>query len=1178
MTPVGVDEAAFEAFIAESLVSSGGWQAVRVGTGPDIVERFDLGRGIDREDLFAFISATQGESWSQLMKLHGGEAAARSRFSDRLAKELDARGTVDVLRHGVVDVSVTIRLAYFRPAHGLTPDLMARYDANRLTVVRQLRYEAASANTIDLCLLVNGIPVATAELKNPLTGQTVEDAIEQYRRDRDPRNVTLARRAVVHFAVDTESVAMTTRLAGAKTRFLPFNKGNDRSAGNPPNPSGHRSAYLWEEVWQRDAWLDLLARYIHVEKPPKGSKQPPSVIFPRYHQWDAVRRVEADARETGAGASYLVQHSAGSGKSNTIAWLAHRLSTLHDERERKVFDKVVVITDRVVLDRQLQDTIFQFEHAHGVVERIDRDSRQLEEALAGERARIIITTLQKFPVVLERGVDLPDRRYAVIVDEAHSSQTGDAARDLKAVLGAPAEEQLAQAESEDREAPGEPPDTLLDALQTSVAARGRQPNLSFFAFTATPKARTLELFGTWDEKEKRHRPFHLYSMRQAIEEGFILDVLQNYVTYETYWRIEKAILEDPSYEARAAQAAIARFVSLHEHNLAQKAEIIVEHFRRHVARRIGGKAKAMVVTSSRLHAVRYKRALDAYIREKGYGDVHALVAFSGTVTDDGLDFTESNMNKVPESQTAEQFGTDSYQVLVVAEKFQTGYDQPLLYAMYVDKTLSGLAAVQTLSRLNRIADGKDGTFILDFRNDADGIRKAFEPYFGETVAPRTDPNLLFDVHAELAPFGVLRDDEVTAVAELLVRRDDPAATAKVYAALSPAVERFHALDEDDQGKFREALSKFVRLYSFLSQVAPFGDTRLERDYLFSKALASLIRKAPGESLDLGAEVELTHLRQEQTFAGSVALDANIGEVQTVFGEGRGTSHHEVDSLSSIIEKMNARFGTDLTDTDRLFFDQVIDDLANDSRLQVEAAANDLEGFALGMDKVFTQAIAGRLSRNEAAAFAVLDNADLRAGLIDAYLPALHAKARVARQAVCPIGDLLGPDRENRFLEYKATLRWDINQQSKTTGIPESAVVKTVAGFLNSEFGGTLLIGVADDGTVRGLEDDYATFSKRGHRGDQDLFGQHLQSILLARLGHAAMANVNWEFQTVDGHDLCRIQITPSDVPVFEAKDAVPTFWWRYPVGTTAITNELERGQIIGRRWRRDGPTADRAYC
>ncbi len=683
-------EAGFESFICDWLVDRGGYDAVKVGTAQGSPTDFDPARGLDTAELYAFIGATQGEKWDELRNLYGDPDKAQRGLADRLAKEVDARGTVDVLRHGVVDLGVTIRLAFFRPAWGLTPELVERYGKNRLTVTRQLPYEAGLTKAVDLCLFVNGVPVATAELKDALTGQGTDQAIEQYRTARDPKN-PLLRRAVVHFAVDTERVAMTTRRAGKATRCLPFNRGHDLGAGNPPNPSGHRTAYLWERAWQRDAWLDLLNRFVHAEPAPKGSAKAPAVIFPRFHQWDAVLALTGETREHGAGRDSLVQHSAGSGKSNTIAWLAHRLSSLHDATDAKVFDKVVVITDRRVLDRQLQDTIYQFEHAHGVVVRIDENSQQLADALAGEQARIVITTLQKFPFVTDKIGALPERTYAVIVDEAHSSQTGESATALKAVLGAKAGEPD----------PDEPPDPAEDALAAAVAARGRQPNLSFFAFTATPKARTLELFGRYDPATDRHVPLHLYSMRQAIEEGFIHDVLAQYVTYQTYWNIEQATPEDPESDPGKARAAIARFVSLHPHQLAQKAEVIVEHYRAKVRRRIGGMSKAMVVTASREHAARYKLALERYINDKGYADVGVLVAFSGTLDIDGKHETESSMNGFPESRTTAELDTDAWHLLVVAEKYQTGFDQPKLYAMYVDKPLTGLAGVQTLTRLNR---------------------------------------------------------------------------------------------------------------------------------------------------------------------------------------------------------------------------------------------------------------------------------------------------------------------------------------------------------------------------------------------------------------------------------------------------------------------------------------------
>ncbi len=986
-------ERAFEDAIEAWLLDHGGYTA----SSPD---RLDPVLGLVPESVLGFVQETQEKAWEQLVSRYGGAATdAEAGFLRRLAAEIDNRGTLDVLRHGIVDQGVQFRVAFFKPAHGLTPELLSRYEANRLTVMRQVPYQAGEFKTLDLCLYLNGIPVASAELKNPLTNQTVEHAKEQYRYDRDPNNVLLGRRALVHFAVDPEEVAMTTKLEGPRTQFLPFNLGADGGAGNPPNPDGYRTSYLWERVWQRDAWLDLLARFMHVEMPSEGSKAEKRkwarVIFPRFHQWDAALKLEADARAQGAGANYLVQHSAGSGKSNTIAWLAHRLSTLHDEADEKVFDKVVVITDRVVLDRQLQETIFQFEHVRGVVEKIDKDSAQLGDALAGEQARIIITTLQKFPFILDRVAEFPQRRYAVIVDEAHSSQTGEAAKDLKLALSAAEAEDTELAEAEatdlaDEESRGDGEDFLAQ----QAAARGRQPNLSFFAFTATPKARTLELFGTRNSVTRLDEAFHLYTMRQAIEEGFILDVLANYTTYDTYFKLEKAIQDDPEYEIPKARAAIARFLMLHPHNLAQKAEIIVEHFREHTRSKIGGKAKAMVVTSSRLHAVRYKLALDKYIHDHGYEDVHTLVAFSGTVTDRGDEFTEPRMNAFPESQTPTQFEDGDYQVLVVAEKFQTGYDQPLLHTMFVDKPLSGLHAVQTLSRLNRIhPPEKTDTFVLDFRNDAEEIQAAFKPYYDATVAIPTDPNLLYDTRRDLDGFDVLREEEVENAARLLVslggERDHP----MLYALLDPAVERFKALTDEQQDEFRGALRRFTHAYAFLSQIVSFADTNLERDYLYCRALATMLPGTREARLDLGREVELTHLKLEKTFEGSVSLDHGEGEVRSIF-DGRGAQHDaEEEHLSKIIEIINERFGLHLTDADQFLFDQFEEAWVEDPMLAAQARQNDLANFRLAFDRTFMNTVVGRMDSNDEIFKRILDDPDFRDLLADFYVRKVYERLR-----------------------------------------------------------------------------------------------------------------------------------------------------------------------------------------
>jgi len=1000
---LGARERKFEGAIEAWLLEHGGY----VKGDP---HAFDVALGLDPGEVLAFVRATQEDAWRSLAARHGGEAAAEANFLRRLAKELDERGTVDVLRHGVKDLGVEIRVAYFKPAHGLTPELVERYEANRLVLVRQFRYED-SDKTIDLALYVNGIPVATAELKNPLTNQNVEHAIAQYRRDRDPSNVTLARRAVVHFAVDPELVAMTTKLSGASTKFLPFNRGSEEGgAGNPFNPAGHKTAYLWEQVWQRENWLDLLARFVQLERPEKGSaverRARTRIIFPRFHQWDAVRKFEVHAREHGAGQTYLVQHSAGSGKSNSIAWLAHRLSSLHDASDRPAFDKVIVITDRLVLDRQLQDTIYQFEHAHGVVVRIDKHSAQLADALVGAQARVIVTTLQKFPFVLEKVGELPARRYAVIVDEAHSSQTGEAAADLRRVLsGGSAQERLEEAEREDAAEEAGRGDSQ-DLLARSLEGRSRPGNLSFFAFTATPKAKTLELFGTpIDTAEgRRYVPFHLYSMRQAIEENFILDVLANYTTYKTFFRIEKAIIDDPEYDPARAKRAIARFVTLHPYNLAQRVEIIVEHFREHTAKKIGGRAKAMVVTSSRLHAVRMKLAIDAYIAEKGYRDVHALVAFSGKVVDERDEFTEPGMNGFPESETAGRFGSDDYQVLVVAEKFQTGFDQPLLHTMYVDKVLMGLNAVQTLSRLNRIHPQKADTFVLDFRNELDAIQDAFRPYYERTEAVPTDPNLLYDTHRAVWDYGVLQEEEVEVGVQALLAVTETSGHGAVYAALAPARDRFGELDEEVQDAFRDVLTRFVNLYAFVSQIVSYVDRELERDYLYGRALLAYLPGQAAERLDLGTEVEMTHLKIAQTFEGSGSLDEGGGEVVAMFS-GRGKEHeHEKEHLSQIVEVINERYGLDLGEADQLLFDQFEETWAADKALAARARTNTFDNFRLVFDRTFIDTVVNRMDQNADIFKRILDDAEFQKTVLDYYAERLYGRLREATsQASDPQG-------------------------------------------------------------------------------------------------------------------------------------------------------------------------------
>ncbi|MGD9796944.1 MAG: type I restriction endonuclease subunit R [Acidimicrobiia bacterium] len=965
----------FEDEVFDTLVESSGWE-------PGDADHLDLQTGLLTSDLLAFVGATQIDEWDKLLGNFGHDAdRAQREFRRRVAAEIDARGTIDVLRNGVKGWGCSFQLCYFRPAHSMTPLLVERYAANRVTVTRQQRYSDKHANTIDLCLWVNGLVVATVELKNPLTGQTVEDAKKQYRADRDPKDPFLTRRAVVHFAVDPHLVFMTTRLDGAGTRFLPFNRGHDGRAGNPPATDGrHATAYLWEQVWRRDAFLDLVGNFVHTSAGADGGR---TVVFPRYHQWDCVLAAEAHARSNGPGHRYLAQHSAGSGKSNSIAWLAHRLSRLHDDHDKPVFDKVIVITDRRVLDDQLSATVAQFEQVTGVVQRVDdRDSsksQKLAEVLTSERARIVLCTLQTFSFV-DKAIAAGHRNYAVIVDEAHSSQTGEAAKDLKAVLGSRSEqERLDQAEKADA---GEPV-TGEDLIAEAVAARVQQPNLSFFAFTATPKARTVELFGSPVPGQALKAPFHTYSMRQAVEEGFILDVLRHYTTFDVYWRVRQTGGADPEVDKAKASAQIARAISLHPHNLAQRAKVVVDHFRSHVAHQIDGRAKAMVVTASRLHAVRYKQAIDRYLADEHLGDVRAVVAFSGKVVDPdepaGEPFTEPTLNGFPESETAGRFKGDpsppfdptEYQVLIVAEKFQTGFDAPLLHTMYVDKKLEGVNAVQTLARLNRTHPGKESTFVLDFRNDAEAMAEHFRPWYDTTIVEPVDANALYALQGNLQSHGLFSTIEVDHYWTVFaaVAPDHRKGNGALYAALAGPRQRFvDDLDDGAQEQFRADLDSFVRAYSFLSQIATWTDTDLEKLYVFAKSLAADLPKRPGDpSLDLGAEIELTHLRLElkgELDASIAGSDVHADPLAALPGGGSaGAGDPEKERLSAIVGRLNEKHGLNLSLTDALLFEQFKGDWTGDGDLVAAARANSFENFMIVFANKFFGTVFSRMDAN-----------------------------------------------------------------------------------------------------------------------------------------------------------------------------------------------------------------------
>ena len=957
-------EKAFEDAIEAYLLEHGGYVK---GNPTD----FNRELALDLAHLFTFIAATQGKVWDNLRTHHG--ANLETAFLGVLVKNLTERGTLDVLRNGVKFYGKLIRLAYFKPASGLNPDTQALYARNRLVVTRQVKYSTKNENSVDMLLSINGLPVATLELKNHLTGQTVENAQAQYMTDRDPTEplFQFTQRALVHFAVDPDLAFMTTKLDGKHTVFLPFNQGNGTGAGNPVNPDGgYRTAYLWEAVLERHSLLDIVCRFMHLavdEKIVGGKKiRKETMIFPRYHQLDVVRRLEDDVRQSGAGKNYLIQHSAGSGKSNSIAWLAHRLSTLQSNDE-KVFHSVVVITDRLVLDRQLQDTIYQFEHKLGVVQKIDENSAQLADALKAGTP-IIVTTLQKFPFVTKHVGELPDRRYAVIVDECHSSASGEGALAMKAVLAAKSLEEAAK-----QEADAQGMDAYEEQILKVMLARGQQPNMSFFGFTATPKYRTLEVFGQ-SGPDGKPVPFHLYSMRQAIEEKFILDVLQHYITYKAYTHLIKSIDDDPEVERHQAAKALARFMSLHPYNIAQKTEVMVEHFRTFTRHKIGGRAKAMVVTSSRLHAVRYKQAFDAYIAEKKYTDVKTLVAFSGTVIDDlntEVTYTEVEMNGgIKEKELPTRFSTDEYQVLLVAEKYQTGFDQPLLHTMYIDRRLTGLQAVQTLSRLNRMCQGKEDTFILDFVNEPWEIQDAFQPYYEQTiVGERADPQQLYSLQRSLEEFKVYSTQEVESFCKVFFT---PKVTqsvhdhARMHGYLNPAVDRFNALDEEKQEEFRNTLGAFLRLYAFLSQIIPYQDSDLEKLYTYGRFLRTKLPPPDhGPTYHFDDEVALKYYRLQKISEGSICMESGANySVNGPTAVGTGASHDELVELSQLIDVLNQRLGTDFTPADQLFFDQLTEEAITNPDLMQAAAANAFDNFQIKFNKSFPDIMIDRMEGNQ----------------------------------------------------------------------------------------------------------------------------------------------------------------------------------------------------------------------
>ncbi len=1018
-------ETNFEAEIAEHLGANGWFYA------EGDAAHYDRKLAIFPRDLITWVQETQPKAWETLQKNHGSKAAET--LLQRLRSQLDLIGTLDVIRNGVelLGLSKALKLAEFKPALGLNPEILARYKANRLRVVRQVRYSLHNENSIDLVLFLNGIPVATVELKTDNT-QSIEDAIWQYKKDRNPKPpgqnpellLTFPSGALVHFAVSNREVRMATRLAGFGTVFLPFNKGSEPGgkncgAGNPLS-NGHRTAYLWEEVWQRESWLEILGRYCIAERNKK--KQISRVLFPRYHQLVVTRMLQEAVLAEGPGQKYLVQHSAGSGKTNSIAWTAHFFSELHDASEQKVFDSVLVVSDRNVIDTQLQEALESFQRKKGVVASVTNEdgskSTKLAEALSGDK-KLVVCTIQTFPALAKKIQELAEtdgKRYAVIADEAHSSQTGEAATKLKQILNAE--------DISDLEDGGEVDSEMV--LRSTMSGRAGSRGITYVAFTATPKAKTLELFGRRPIPSEPAgegnlpEPFHVYSMRQAIEEGFILDVLQNYTSYKLAFQLAQQgqAISDEEVERSAALKKLMGWVRLHPHNIAQKVAIIVEHFRQFVWPLLDGKAKAMVVVGSRKEAVRWKLAIDKYITEKGYA-LGTLVAFSGEVTDpesgpDGFTERSQALNPGLKSDIREAFKAEDYQILLVANKFQTGFDQPLLCGMYIDRRLAGLQAVQTLSRLNRCYPEKETTFVVDFVNDPNDILAAFKTYYSTAeLASATDPALILDLKTKLDAQGHYDEFEIERVVKVLL---DPASKqSQLQGALEPVAQRLMNAYKEARLAFRQAeeindadglkaakdelaalalfrsdMGTYVRLYTFLSQIFDYANTGLEKRAMFYKRLLPLLEfEREVNTVDL-SKVVLTHHHLRDL--GQKKLDLQQGEAVPIPGiapGGGAVQDKQKALLSEIIAKLNDLFTGDLSDDDKVIYVGTVirSKLLESKTLQQQAASNSKEQFANSPDlaRAHQDAIIDALDAHQTMSTQALNNLDLQRRMLELLL-------------------------------------------------------------------------------------------------------------------------------------------------------------------------------------------------
>lgn len=923
-------------------------------------DTYDKGKAIDMPVLISFIQATQPKMWQRYVNVYG-EKAEKQLYSI-FQQNVEQNGLVHVLRYGVKDRGMDLRFAYFAPASNLNEELVQKYKSNILTCTRQFAYSTQNHNTIDVVLSLNGIPVVALELKNQLTGQSVENAKRQFMYDRDEKEFCFRfnNRFLVYFAVDLYEVAMTTHLQGANTYFLPFNQGSNGAGnigdgGNPECTDGYTTSYLWEYVLSPEMLLSIFQRYISKQTSEsislvngrKVTKKKTILIFPRYHQLDVVEKLVADTKRTKEGRNYLLQHSAGSGKSNEIAWLTYRLASLHNEEDKEMFQSVFVITDRRVLNKQLQNTILGFEHYEGQIATItDKDNSTVLRDAINDKKRIIITTLHRFPLIYKELDNHKGKQFAIIVDEAHSSQSGKSAEKLKAALADTDESLREWADIE-----GKTEDEIIDEMEnlSELLTQGQHKNQYFYAFTATPKPKTLRTFG--EQKGEKYDAFHHYSMRQAIDEGFILDVLKYYTTIETSYKVAKTITDNPEYDEPPATKAVKDFHDNHQFVIEQKIALIVEKIREVTLRKINGKGKAMVVCSSRAHAVRYFLAMKDYCAKNGYADVKPLVAFSGTVSYQGQDYTESQLNsteelKISESALPMYFASDMFNVLIVAEKYQTGFDEPLLHSMFVDKGLRGVKAVQTLSRLNRCCKGKVDTFVLDFANTAESIKASFQPFFEDTwLGEDVDVNIVYKYLNELKNFHLWSDDTEAKVFDVYSKTQD---MGKLTALFKPVMEDYMQLEEEDRFKVRFLVRAFNRFYSYMAQIVRTFDVELYKTYVFTELLFKLLPKNPHEKVDLTGKLALEHNKLSEGFSGSIVLEPTV-EDKTLKGEKGGTgkqTEEKKDLLDNIIDKINIMYHGNFTEADRVIVETIYEAMKKEEKkLSKQAKNSDVNMFA-----------------------------------------------------------------------------------------------------------------------------------------------------------------------------------------------------------------------------------------